>query len=569
MVSVYKEHLRQLSIWGIVIFILVSAINILFVPFVLRKPFMDNTIIIDTEIIQSLYVGSMIIIILLTVRGFSFLNSRKACDVYHSLPIKRTGLYKSVLAAIITWIIISVLLPQTVFFIYYISMGLEVKKGIGIIVLWIAACFYMCAATSLCMAGSGKTGRGLFASLVLILVPRITILIVKATVIETWGIYDALPPYGRYNILNDVYCVGMNLFEQLEYYYSPDMEVLYYIISGLAFTVPLTIVFFILGAHAFKIRKSELAATYEMNKILKKVFLILLVAISCVTLAAQPAFPADSPMVTFGICVLVVMIAVFAFFCVETDRKYTKENNMRALKKLPILFGVMIVLTASTFVQLHFSKKQRVSADNTEYVIFDYSESDGITSCEKFIWSISWSYEDMWRTTEITKFTDKTIIEILDEEYDKYTGNERGLVKLDLAFNNGGMTYLREIYLDENGAKRLVERLCEIRNVEITEYYDVIGVDNKEAAAEIRDTLLSELKNKNLMDYLVIEKDLDVVSKNNLIREDGNGGYYVDLSTNSIPNSFGDVIRLHIDNTLPESLTAIRRYMEGGYEEDI
>ena len=562
MVSSYKEQFRQLSIWGIVIFILVSAINVLSAPFVLNRPFM-SIIIIDTEIIKFLYVASMIIIILFTVRGFSFLNSRKACDAYHSLPIKRTGLYRSVLAAVITWIIISVLLPQTIFLIYYISMGMEVKKGIGIIVLWITAGFYMCAATSLCMAGSGKTGRGLFASLVLILVPRITILIVKATFIETWGIYDALSPYGRYNILNDVYCVGMNLFEQLVYYSSPDMEVLYYIISGLAFTVPLTIVFFILGAYVFKTRKSELAATYEMNKVLKKVFLVLLVAVPCVTVAAQPAFPADTPMVTFGICVLMVIIAVFAFFCIETDRKYTKENNLRALKKLPILFVVMIVLTASTFVQLHFSKKQRVSADNTEYVIFDYSESDGITSCEMFLRSKSWYYEDMWSTTEINKITDKKIIEILDEEYDKYTGNESGLLKLYLAFNNGGMTYLREIYLDENGAKRLVERLCEIKNVEISEYFNVIGVDNKKAEAEIRESLLSELKDKNLMDYLVIENDMNDVWKNNRINEDGNGGYYVDLCVDAIPYSMGDVIRLHIDNTLPESLIVIRKYMEG------
>ena len=120
--TVEKEKINKVKIIKrIVIFILVSAINVLSAPFVLNRPFMSNIIIIDTEIIKFLYVASMIIIILFTVRGFSFLNSRKACDAYHSLPIKRTGLYRSVLAAVITWIIISVLLPQTIFLIYYIT----------------------------------------------------------------------------------------------------------------------------------------------------------------------------------------------------------------------------------------------------------------------------------------------------------------------------------------------------------------------------------------------------------------------------------------------------------------
>ena len=52
MVSSYKEQFRQLSIWGIVIFILVSAINVLSAPFVLNRPFMSNIIIIDTETVS-------------------------------------------------------------------------------------------------------------------------------------------------------------------------------------------------------------------------------------------------------------------------------------------------------------------------------------------------------------------------------------------------------------------------------------------------------------------------------------------------------------------------------------
>ena len=92
MVSSYKEHLRQLSIWGIVILIIVSVINILTIPLTISRPFMSNEIKISTDVVRYTYAVSMVCIVFFTVRAFSFVNKRTSCDIYHSLPVKRTTL---------------------------------------------------------------------------------------------------------------------------------------------------------------------------------------------------------------------------------------------------------------------------------------------------------------------------------------------------------------------------------------------------------------------------------------------------------------------------------------------
>lgn len=549
MVSSYKEHLRQLSIWGIVILIIVSVINILTIPLTISRPFMSNEIKISTDVVRYTYAVSMVCIVFITVRAFSFVNKRTSCDIYHSLPVKRTTLYKSVLVAVITWVTISIILPQCVFFIYLVCRGMNVKEALGIMLLWIFASLYICSVTVIGMTGSGNTGRGLVTSFVLIFAPRITLIIAKLVFIEAMS----LDSYGgKYNLLSPLYCVGTNIFENLECGYEHFRDVL----MGLVFTVPFTIAFFFAGAELFKYRKSEMCGTYKMNKVVQRVFQVAILSVPCICLAGLPLLEDDMTLFKIGASILMVTVAVFIFFVIETERKYNKVNMVKALKRLPILIVAMVMLLIATFVEKGISKKQIVTPGKTDYVTFYFSDAVNLTSFDRIISEIEFQ----------KKITDEQIIELLYEENQKNI-DDRTLV-INTYFDNGGFVYTKDINIGVDCAEKLAKILVDegyVNFQNIITSYSINNYKNRILSDDVIITFADEIQDRIMSDYLIFETGNEDYLYSEGVREDGNGGYYLDLSHSYESYNYKNdgIIRIHVDDTLPDTLAAIERYMEG------
>lgn len=557
MVSSYKEQFRQLFKLGIAALIIVVLVNFLSSPLVINKDFMNNFTEIRTEVIKYTFAVSMTLVIVITVKAFSFLNKRKSSDIYHSLPVKRTALYGSVLAAAVTWIAISVFLPQVIFFLNLSRYGIGINEIMGVIALWISAGLYMLSLTTLCMAGSGNNVQGLIASLVLIFAPRIAIEIFKAVFESALNLQESpfngiTSYYGRLNLLDDEFCVGANLFEVLDKIeYNRDSTKSLY---GLVFSVPLTAVYLLLGRFVFKKRKSEMAATVEMNKVLKRVFQVMLLAVPCVMVAGIPVTLDEGDKITPILLYAVGLVVIFAiYFITETERRYDKACIAKMFKRLPILVCALILLMGSTYAGMNFAKKQKISSERTKYIYFEGSNLDDITSLEKMIdGNLKYKIQRQIDNDKIIDF------------FGKAKENKKTKNRIDISYYNGGYIYSTYTYIDEIGAEELAGLLYEEGYFEVDEkIYNSFIIDNEDyqASKEIISILISEIKDKNLMDYLIVQKDENCRDTLKAIRADDNGGYYLDLSE-GCEFSASDILRFHIDNTLPNTIEAIEKYLE-------
>ena len=78
-------------------------------------------------------------------------------------------------------------------------------------------------------------------------------------------------------------------------------------------------------------------------------------------------------------------------------------------------------------------------------------------------------------------------------------------------------------------------------------------------------TFADEIQDRIMSDYLIFETGNEDYLYSEGVREDGNSGYYLDLSHSYESYNYKNngIIRIHVDDTLPDTLAAIERYMEG------
>lgn len=543
----YKELFRQMSIIGIIFLVLMIITNGIASIMVINRPLFGSAeeIYFDKEPFIYIFIMSVVGALIITTKGFSFLNKRSESDMYHSLPISRTKLYTSVVLAALTWIAIS-LIPVLVFFFIYHSQGMSGKELLGIFVLWVASCVYGCSVFSIALSSTGNRFLGLSIGMILLFIPRCLINITKSMYGNYFDLFDGTFDYGK-NIFGNQFCVWKNLADIC----SGEFYGMKYVLYGLVFSVPFAILFFFIGARIFKARRSEIAGAPEVFKPVKIIAMLLLVLLPSVSIAWIPGNPVfeDNAERMPSIIFLFVMGTIL-FFSYGVNWNFNKNRFLKILKYYPaFIIAILLNLGIVSMITSNI-KKQTLDVNKTEYVVIkDENVFSGNIVSVKF---------DRYTDIETLRLNDKEIICILSEGNSK-TGNELADVALEVSVNNGNVTYRKTIYLDVENLKALVKRLAELNQVQLPIWAPIRGVSDKQLTENIRNALVEDLSGKKIEDYII----LDIVEWYNtpdLNIEEENGVFYLDFKMDSdyIVDIASNYLRLRIDETLPKTYELLR-----------
>lgn len=322
-----------------------------------------------------------ILIPVMVLYMFGFMNRRNSSDFYHSIPVKRECIAVSFLAAIVTWLCIIVLVSTALcciltLFMPYVTINMYSVLTTTLATLAGSVC--MLAAGFLAMSITGTYFSNIAVSIMLLIFPRglitfFTVImssLVQVLPLSLGGILD-------YN-LNIIVGNAISLFIGGEALYPMTH------LAPSLYTLVLAIVYFVIGMYAFKRRKSETATMPASSRRLQNVYrlippmcicLLPIAAICQLILRKYAMFGGTNAMNLFYI-VLFYFIAVIVYFLYELISTRKIANVIKSLKSLWMLaaFNVLfiVIIAAGYFYEIH----NVPSADRIKYVIIntdDYS----------------------------------------------------------------------------------------------------------------------------------------------------------------------------------------------------
>lgn len=544
----YRENFRQLSIIGIVFLLVMILANGIASTMVINRPWFGGygEIYFDETVLIYVFIMSVVGALIITAKGFSFLNRRSESDMYHSFPISRTKLYASVVFASLTWIAIT-LIPVAGFFLMYHSQGMNGKELLGIFILWVVSCVYECSVFSMALSSTGNKFLGLSVGMILFFVPRCLINITKSMYGEYFNLFDSTFDYSK-NIFGNQFCVWENLVDIC----SSEFYEMKYVLCGLAFSIPVAILFFFIGAKIFKVRKSEIAGAPEVFKPVKIIAMGLLVLLPSMTIAwipGNPGFEDNTEKMQYIIFLFAMGTILFFFYGVNLN--FNKKRFVKTIKCYPAFIIAILLNFGIVSLVTNNARKQTVDVDKTEYVL--------INGMESFSGSIISIEFELYTDIGQLRLYDKEIIRILSEGNSK-VNEELDYIALAVGVNNGHGTYRKTVKLDIEHLKALVMRLAELDHVQIPTFTPIWGVTDTELEKKIQNALVEDLADKNIGDYIIVDNVAKFYTDERVIEEE-NGVYYLDFELkpsyyNSV--SANDYLRLRIDETLPKTFELLR-----------
>lgn len=543
----YKECFRQLSIFGVIILVGMIIANGIASTMVINRPWFGGyeEIYFDKTVLIYVFIMSAVGTLIITTKGFSFLNKRSESDMYHSFPISRTKLFTSVVLASLTWIAISII-PVAGFFLMYHSQGMNGKELLGIFILWVVSCVYECSVFSMALSSTGNKFLGLSVGMILFFVPRCLINITKSMYGEYFNLFDSTFDYSK-NIFGNQFCVWENLVDIC----SGGFYGMKYVLCGLAFSIPVAILFLFLGAKVFKARKSEIAGAPEVFKPVKIIAMVLLVLLPSITIAwipGNPVFEDNTERIQY--ILFLFAMGTILFFAYGVNWNFTKKKFVKILKFYPAFFIAILMNFGIVSLVTNNVRKQTVDVDKTQYVLINGVESySGNMISVKF---------DRYTDLETLRLYDKEIIRILSEGNSKIN-KESDYVALAVGVNNGKGTCRKTVYLDIEYLEALVKRLAELDQVQVPVWTPIWGVSDRELQEEIQSALAEDFADKNIGDYIIISNVNKFYTDERVIEEE-NGVYYLDFELESYYHSVSanSYLRLRIDETLPKTFELLR-----------
>lgn len=371
-IKLYLDGLRQLKLIGIMSAIIMACAAFLipmgnqiqnanYVKYANGRPVGSVGRIVSYGILglNPLIVLTFLVIVpLMTLYLFHFLNKRNACDFYHSIPDTRESIFVSFGLAILTWNI-GILLESIL--ISAISSGIfsYVELDLGTIPVVFcasaAACIFMYGVFLIAMSLTGTSFTNLTVAVMILIVPRLVATVFMAIVSD---VISVIPFQFGGSILDDRLNVITNLFTGYMIrgeYQGISMW------SSVVYTLVVGTVYCMIGCYFFKKRKSEAATCAALNSKLQCVLrlipamMICLIPIVMIFETIIKSYSLDDEEI-FGIVVLYI-IAIIGYFLYELVTTKRLKNLIKAIPGLLWLVvfnaGFILALFASYHVMLN------------------------------------------------------------------------------------------------------------------------------------------------------------------------------------------------------------------------
>lgn len=363
-INVFLESFRQLRVTGIISVILMAGITILrLIDFLsYREEGVSQQIkFTGFDWMPWLFISFILITPVLMFQAFQFINKRNSSDFYHSLPHKRRTIYISISAAVMSWVIISILsaiipsLLGALFFSKYIAFAYDT---FFLFVLFnIASCFLVGGAIMIAKSLSGTIFNGIILTGLILFVPRFFISMIIST-IESNPIFEGVIGNGFTNdALNPVTATVFSIWGIS----NVNMTETFISFSSIIYGFVLGLIYFVLGGVAFCLRKSETAAQSAPNRILQAVYrIVLTLALSSFVireLFSEIHLYNEGGNIYWFEYVIAYSAIVFVYFMYELLATRKLKNLIRAIPGL----GIVAVLNIAMFFGLSGIYKNEMS----------------------------------------------------------------------------------------------------------------------------------------------------------------------------------------------------------------
>ncbi len=408
---------------------------------------------------------------------FRFLNNRSASDFYHALPHKRVSLYLSFAGAILFWLVLlvvvstgvstltSLLLKNTFHLVYstIIPFSLAIL-AMGILLL---------GGVLLAMSLTGTLFSNVLFSGILLFLPRTLYTVVRAVAI------DNLPMLISSGSSNGFFRNSNNLvFETFASLFDIEDGASIYSVfspakSALLYTILLGLVYLALGCLAFRKRRSEAAGQAAPTRFFQHFYRILVTMSYCsiITALLYEEYSNGTSKLWFSAIVLYLIgILISCIYELITTKKF---RNL--LSTLPGL-GIVALLNIALALGLHGVESSILSKRPATEEIESVSFLSTITENQMLQGTTWFSYSNyVGLYSQDIPITDETVREKIsyalnqniedwekdgNDFYTKYWGNTgKTYTDVNVAIKTKTGTLYRCIYLDSDQLETIRQSL--------------------------------------------------------------------------------------------------------------
>lgn len=449
--KLYTDMLRQLKLVGFVLGAITLIITLLppLVTFL-------NRLSSDTDAVQTLSVNGVVPILWgymffggagLVYAAFSFLNKRNASDYYHALPNTALAAWLSITAAVVTWllgtIVANILLAYLANLIAGISVSLfyipYLLGYFGIGTLLVAAA----ASIAVCITGTRLTNLVLTG--LILFVPRFITALLSESIVS----YAQIIPFSQtgivFNPLYNIAAIPISLFISLE---GSSRIVPIGFLPGMLYSGVLALIYFGLALVFYRARRSETAGMSAPSRLMQHIYRCVITLPILIILPAV-AFSSRRNIFSYvfeniSLSVVILALAVIVYFTYEL---ITTKKFRNVLTTLP-LFVVLVVAvpfvtyymtSASAHAMLHnIPAESNVNSINELASQYDYD-----TSYRKLLLE-DIDHDNPELISAVIKALDNTVKKI-DSGY-----NNLGDYRATFKINYGISSITRTVYFTED-----------------------------------------------------------------------------------------------------------------------
>lgn len=324
--------------------------------------------------------------IILVLNMFSYLNKRSESDFYHAIPYKRSCVYVSFMAAVLSWLALASLLSIAfAAFFFWIHPGTSVALSIPFINLGI--CFLLgatlAATTAVAMTLTGTTiSNLLIVILMLCFVPVVGLLFITLLGEIVPLLYVPLTPA---RFLQPEFSLPLAVFEVLMMGYNE--SVLFSNAPMIVYTVIVTLLLLVVGCLIYMFRKSEMASKSAPNNLLQHIYRCAVSLPFALFAVMMIYFNED-----FSIFLVLVVITLLVYFMYELITTKRFKNLAKAIPFLGVLVAGCLVFVGSAELTKALTLSYSPSADELSSI--------GKISDSKMMHYYTRTYEDI-QTHEI------------------------------------------------------------------------------------------------------------------------------------------------------------------------
>lgn len=339
----FAEIFRQLKVAGIVGAGVLMANNISSFFMVLTGSDIFGTVIPSGAVLMMPLLSFVYIMgLVLTFSAFGWMNKRSSSDFYHAIPVTRKQMFFSSVAAVLCWLFIGLTAYSVVHALIYALTGTPFNYVLYLCVFVnvLIGCFEVVGAISIACAVSGTRFVNLFASVVIMFMPRLmlTVLAGFTASIDRSLVVGTISPLFNptFNIAACPYGILLS---------DIGMSVKFDNIAAWLYSFVYSLILIVLGYVAFKKRKSEMAgipAGRGLQVLVRTAVGLPLLLILDFIVFMNSDYPNNFPNF-YGLVIPSVLLILFSFIFYTLYELISTKSAKKMLKAMP-LFSICICI---------------------------------------------------------------------------------------------------------------------------------------------------------------------------------------------------------------------------------